>query len=307
MMGFLSLPVAVILTSAGAQGIASDAADKPAVAVVVARVPERIAPYPLPKDAKERLLALAARSDVLILGEIHGSQEVPRILATLLPDLAKLGYRGLALEVGADHRDGIEAWARGADGAPIPPMYARPPADGRGNVETLALLRSALGASREGGAGASSGGDGWRLLCFDVAPAQARPGPKWAERDAFMAANLAEQRRRLCPGGRVVAVCGNMHSRLENTLTFAGAAEYWPSFAANLRDANPALAVNSVSVVPHGGTFYNNGAVQQVGDAAGKLTAVSVEAEPEGSHTLTLHIPAATAATFLADPAAPGR
>jgi hypothetical protein len=50
-------------------------------------------PYHLSPDIERALVALAAASDVLLLGEIHGAQEVPALAAGLLPILTPLGFR----------------------------------------------------------------------------------------------------------------------------------------------------------------------------------------------------------------------
>src|SRR5579871_2514438 len=60
---------------------------------------EEIAPYTLPAEAQAQLMGLAAEADQLVLGEIHGTQEVPRLLLGLREPLAERGYRGLALEI----------------------------------------------------------------------------------------------------------------------------------------------------------------------------------------------------------------
>ena len=44
--------------------------------------------YPLPPHVTATLLDLATRSDVLILGEFHGTREVPQLMLGLLDDLA---------------------------------------------------------------------------------------------------------------------------------------------------------------------------------------------------------------------------
>ena len=55
-------------------------------------LPSAIKPYPLPARTAKGLVELAGESDVLILGEMHGSQEVPAVAAALLGPLTKLGY-----------------------------------------------------------------------------------------------------------------------------------------------------------------------------------------------------------------------
>src|SRR5260370_10605978 len=70
-------------------------------------------PYPLPPEARVRFEKLAASSDVLILGEIHGTQEVPELVASLLHPLTKLGYHTLALEVPSNYQTSLLQWLSG--------------------------------------------------------------------------------------------------------------------------------------------------------------------------------------------------
>ncbi len=68
-------------------------------------------PYPLPPETSAEIEKLAARSDILILGEMHGTQDVPELVATLLAPLTKLGYGTLALEVPNNFQATLRAWA----------------------------------------------------------------------------------------------------------------------------------------------------------------------------------------------------
>src|SRR5690349_1223094 len=67
-------------------------------------IPLTLAPYPLPAKAQQALGQLAAETDVLILGELHGTQEVPQLASALLEPLSKEGYGILALEIPADQQ-----------------------------------------------------------------------------------------------------------------------------------------------------------------------------------------------------------
>ena len=70
-------------------------------------------PYPLPPAASAQIKNLAANSDILILGEIHGTQEVPELVASLLTPLTEVDYHILALEVPNNVQGSLLAWARG--------------------------------------------------------------------------------------------------------------------------------------------------------------------------------------------------
>jgi hypothetical protein len=256
-------------------------------AAVADGVPD-LAPYPLPDPAREKLLALAERSDVLFFGEMHGTREVPQLLATLLPELAARGYRGLALELPAPLTDPLVLWSRGESDA-LPEFFTKPGFDGRGSAETPALIRAAVSA-------------GWELLCFDLPDGAA--SSEWMERDAAMARNLAEQRAARCPGGKVVALCGNMHSRLHNRYPADSPLHaLWPCCAAAFRAVNPDLMVHSVNVTLHGGTFYNV-AVRTLGPVGPEAADAEpfVDVDEASGHTLALHLPRGTAASFLAAP-----
>src|SRR5260370_25601410 len=104
---------------------------------------QELAPYELCADVVHALIKGAVTSDVLPFGELHGTQEVPRLLARLLDDLAAVGYRGLALEIPQDERDVLERWAR-AESTTVPAFFPHPFADVRGNRQVLALIHPVL-------------------------------------------------------------------------------------------------------------------------------------------------------------------
>ena len=243
-----------------------------------------ILPYDLPPLVKAQLLELAARSNLLLLGEMHGMQEVPRLVLGLLDGLASLGYGGLALELPRGEESQLVQWA-GGKGDP-PPFFG--PAefrDGRGNAQVLSLIRQTL-----------SHPQGWRLHCFDVD--SLGQGETWADRDRHMAANLTEQWQERCAERKVIAVCGNYHSRL------VAPAEPdfgpWPSFGYGVQQLRPGLAVNSVNIVFQRGAFFN-GEVRKF-DIGAEHFAAMAEVRRPGSfgHTADLYLPHATAATFMA-------
>jgi len=116
-----------------------------------------------------------------------------------------------------------------------------------------------------------------------------------------MATYLAEQRERYCPDAKVFAVCGNLHSRLA-ARPDDGMARFWPSFAANLSTYCPGAVVSSIALWFHRGTFYNGGRVNEIYDQ-GPLEEPEVRDGGPNQHTLALHLPEASAPTFLAPPA----
>lgn len=243
-------------------------------------------PYELPLSAKAQLLELAAQSDLLLLGETHGTQEVPRLVFGLLDDLAALGYGGLGMEVGAEGREVLAALAPGGSGK-LPPTFTLPGwHDGRRNAQIVSLLQQALSRPQD-----------WQLLCFDDVSWSA--GETGTDRDLRMAESLIKQWSEGCAGRKVVAVCGSYHSRL----MAPAEPDYgpWPSLGAGVRQMRPDLVVSSVHIVFHGGGFFN---MELKSFLPGKLPLIGdAEMRPGGwlGHTTELHLPHATPVTFLQD------
>ncbi|WKZ57080.1 MAG: hypothetical protein QY326_00015 [Bdellovibrionota bacterium] len=101
-----------------------------------------LSPLSLPHAVEDELCGLAASSDALILGEIHGTREVPRLVLGLLDRLQQHGYGILALEVPHSQEAMLLKWTRGEESMP-PPFFSNPSGDGRGNLEVLSLAREA--------------------------------------------------------------------------------------------------------------------------------------------------------------------
>jgi erythromycin esterase-like protein len=242
---------------------------------------ESLQPYPLPVSVIGQLMDLAATTEFLLLGEgAHGTQEVPRLVAGLLDDLDWLGYGALALEVPIDSQEECYRYAHGLTNEP-PRFFTDPSPDGRGSIQLLALIR--LVAAK-----------GWQVLCMDMGDHQ--PGPVWKERDAWMARNLLAQRQAYCPGRKVLVVAGHMHTRLTDLPAWAEV----PFLAANLRQWQEGQ-VSSIALVHHRGTFYFNG-LQRIEPEFPPLTN-GPEVRPSNlGHTIDLHLPEATAATYLRPP-----
>jgi hypothetical protein len=269
-------------------------------------------PYPLPPAVQRAATELAAETDVLILGEVHGTQEVPAVAAALLAPLTKLGYQVLAVEVPADQQASLIAWATGKT-TTVPSFFAGPSEDGRGSIEALNLIRTAL-----------SPPFGWKLICFDETEddvqrqisemnrdaqpgAQGEPESKSESermmadnlrRDADMASKLAEQLRQLPAKARVLAICGNLHARTANrtALEVMGIA-LWPSFAAVLQSNQPARRVLSINIEARSGGFFNGGKVNTINGPP--LDEADLHPTPDGDWDLELGLPHATPATFL--------
>ncbi len=242
-----------------------------------------IQPYDLPQPAKAQLLDLAGQSDIFLLGEIHGTQEVSALVLGLFDDLSRLGYGGLGLEIPQGQKKQLSKWAVSI--AP-PPDFFGPTEfrDGRGNVQVLSLIKQMHSDYPQ-----------WELLCFDTDMMHA--GETGTDRDRAMAETFLEQKQERCAGRKVIAVCGNYHSRLfEPEKPDFGP---WPSFGANILQRRPDLVVTSVDIVFHGGGFFN-GEEKEFRPGRIPLNG-NAEVRPGGwlGHTAELHLPYATPATFL--------
>jgi hypothetical protein len=110
----------------------------------------------------------------------------------LLAPLSQLGYQTLALEVPISEREAILAWAKGATNV-VPGFFATPWLDGRGDIELLTLIRTAVSPPFQ-----------WQLICFDEftegpatdTPSQAELIAYEVKSDAVMAASLCDQYQR---------------------------------------------------------------------------------------------------------------
>ena len=277
-------------------------------------IPEQ-RPYPMPAKVRQSLTALASGCDVLVVGEVHGTQEVPAIVEGLLDALSKLGFRALALEAPHDEQAAIAAWATGATEA-VPMFFAKPGEDGRGNEQVLALVRRALRPPYE-----------WKLICFDATEKELLSQmtaylPKGAEgsvteraaklsfediialtvqRDALMAKYFTAEQKKLGTNERVLAICGNVHARKANHAPAESPLRLtWPSFAAVLKQDHPHWQLRSINVQAFGGEYFNEGKVNKFNERP--LANVEARRIEKGDWDWELNLPRATAATFLESP-----
>lgn len=236
-----------------------------------------------PDRTRQAVLQMARESDLLLFGELHGTQEVPQLVSLLLDDLTALGYGGLGLEFPDSVQEPLMRWASGASDA-VPEMFTRSPGDGTTGEQVLAAIRQAVHS-------------GWQLLCFDAEALHDQAS--WQERDSGMADNLAARWRQHCPDRKVLGVCGNLHSRL--TLDPEPYHHLWPSFAACFQQRNPDRVVRSIDIRFHGGAFFNNCQVHTIPDDP--LAEAELGDDPASGHPYVLHLPRATPPTFLTPPA----
>ena len=260
-------------------------------------IPKESAVYSLSQEIMGSLRDAAAGSDILILGEVHGTREVPAVAAALLTPLSQLGYQMLALEIPMAQRDAILAWAKGTTNG-VPGFFANPSEDGRGNIELLTLIRTAVSPPFQ-----------WQLICFDEfteglatnTPSQAELIALGAKRDTAMASSLCEQYERQTTKTKVLAICGNLHARTANHAPPDSFFKMlWPSFASTLKDKKPDWQVSSVNIVAHRGGYFNGGKVNQFGGQA--IEQAKFKRLEEEDWNFQLDLPHATPATFLQAP-----
>jgi hypothetical protein len=280
----------------------------------VVAVPE-LAPYPFPTKVQDSLATLGGECDVFVIGETHGTQEVPAIVEALLEPLTKLGYRALAVEIPHDQQSAIVAWATG-ESTIVPEFFAQPGADGRGNAQLLALLRSALRPPYE-----------WKLICFDqtetemlrqvmerlpkdshgsIGEQAAKLSPTdfvalAVGRDLAMAEQLAAGKNELPADTTVLAICGSFHARIaDHSPDDSPVKPLWPSLAAEIASKHPEWRLKSLNVQPFGGEYFNGGKVNSFGKRP--LKQVEFRLLTDDDYDAELNIPKATVATFLATP-----
>lgn len=247
--------------------------------------------YPLPTEVVAKIIELAVNAGALFIGEVHGTQEIPSVVASLLAMLYERGYRGLGVEVPRFEQENLRAWL--ADTIdPIPEFYANPWPDGRGNREMLALIRRAYQM-------------GFQVFCFDPGPV--RKNAVWSERDAEMVENTHDTWRKEFAKDKIVLICGNNHAFLKPPPQVSN--DFWPSFAEQLRQRMPEKQYRAINLMPVSGEFYNMG-IRQV-QSFQFLTAFVKTLEvprtvPSEFVSMQLDIPECNPATFLFPPKTPG-
>ncbi|MBX7145586.1 MAG: hypothetical protein K1X79_14135 [Oligoflexia bacterium] len=231
----------------------------------------------LPTEVEAEIGKLAATSNILLIGELHGTREIPQLVIGLLPALEDLGYRTLALEVPRSQELEILEWASGQR-SEAPPFFSGYIKDGRANVEVQLLIREA--ARR-----------GWSMCAFDIDVPSATE-----KRDLSMARNLSNAIRRIPPPQRVLAICGDLHARIAEPPPECSDWYPWPSLASHLRDMHPATGVRSIVVSFHSGEFYNMGNKKVLG---APIDRAYISREANSGHDLVLHIPSCSVASVL--------
>ncbi|WP_224242555.1 TraB/GumN family protein [Hyalangium gracile] len=140
---------------------------------------------------------------LLVLGEYHGTEELPRAVAETVCAAAANGKSAwLALELPRDEQPRIDAFLAAGNEAPLleGPFWRRDYQDGRSSQAMLGLLREVRRMR--------SAGRDVRVLAYDI---PSTGGTAGEDRDAQMAAFVAQARTQ-APAEPMVLLVGNIHA-----------------------------------------------------------------------------------------------
>lgn len=191
--------------------------------------------------------ALTGPGAVLLVGEMHGTTQVPEVVGRIACHAARAPEADviLGLELPSDNQPAVDAYLASDGGEPAvaallaAPHFASETKDGRSSRAMLALLE-AVRVWRAAGAPIA-------VVCFDVAAGETKTA---AERDAGMARTLvATQRARA--GSTLVTLSGNVHNRTKPGVPWDAA---FVPMGVHVREAFPELV--SLDFRSAGGTFW---------------------------------------------------
>lgn len=248
--------------------------------------PRTSADAPLPAgvaEAAQRLLPYWEQHPLLVIGEIHGTQETPALVAALLHTAKRDEPLLLGLEIPRQEQAAIEAFLRWDDSATARralmqgAFWQREGQDGRSSAAMFELL-DAVRRLRAHGTNIT-------VICFD----DGAPPIDGLDRDARMAQNL---RRALVAHGRprALVLAGNLHARLRQRQ--GGARNAQAFMAWHLRD----LAPWSIAVGAPTGSYWACAADCGVhpfgaGQAAGAVALDVAEAPDANGYHGRLYLP----------------
>ncbi len=191
--------------------------------------------------------ALTGRGSILLVGEVHGTTQVPELVGRIVCHAARAPEAKviLGVEITADNQAAVDAYlaSDGADAADAAllaaPHFVSPTKDGRNSGAMHQLLVSVRGWR--------SAGAPIEVVCFDAGPGVAKTA---AERDAAMAKTLTKIHGDR-PGSTLVTLSGNVHNRTVPGVPWDAA---FVPMGVHLREAFPKLV--SLDFGSAGGTFW---------------------------------------------------
>jgi erythromycin esterase-like protein len=229
---------------------------------------------------------------LLLLGEMHGTREIPELIGRLLAGYANQGPVLLGLEVHHSNQPALDDYvASNGDPAAQAALRATPfwnvagmQHDGRRNLDLLALIEKVRRLRTQGRAVA--------ILAYDNPPGA---NVDSQARDKAMAGRLRAAFAAL-PRGRLLVLSGNVHAMLERP-------EYAPvqmqaPMGSYMRDLDPF----SVNIAASSGTFW--ACMAKCGPAAAQPSA-RTSGPDKGAYNLQIVLPRFSLARLIGADAAP--
>ncbi|MDB5190211.1 MAG: hypothetical protein JWN49_537 [Parcubacteria group bacterium] len=211
--------------------------------------------------ASHQLLENISRTNLFILGEMHGVKENPDIIYTLFK---KFGFRGLSLEWEPDLKHVAEKYLETGE---LNFHAIQDSPDGRVTGGHFALLKKLRDE-----------GMLEQFVCFDGGAT----GPAWNDRDEAMAKNILANLSDV----PTLVVAGNLHAKTE-PLTFDGEADEQHPMGERIQNQIPEVVSGKIEY--DSGQFHNYGPrdFMKLSDAALPTTARFYIAE-DGLYTFEL-------------------
>ena len=156
------------------------------------RIPIDAAEFKLP----HHVLHWIANFDYVLLGEMHGSNEIPRLFGNIVCAVAQLkGVVLTGLEFPASEQENLQAYATSLDESLLASMsgFRNRSDDGRSSKAMFSLIAQLAKTA------------GVRVFAFD-----ADTSADEAERDAIMSANIISKKQ--SQSSPTFILCGNIHS-----------------------------------------------------------------------------------------------
>lgn len=212
------------------------------------------------RDAAETLIQVSGDHRLVVLGEMHGTREIPLLAGDLVEHWSEAGPVLLALEIPVGEHTALrEAVTGGGTDALIDRLRQRPwwgmlpvQSDGRRSEDVLSLVQR-IGALRRSGHDVA-------ILAFD--PRSQRCYAQGSCEAAM--ANVLRRAHDALPAGRLVVVTGNLHAMRQRPVDPASPFAKQTPMTAYLHDLSPM----SIDITASSGAFW---ACQDI-DACGLVT-----------------------------------
>lgn len=248
--------------------------------------------------AADRVMAAAGAHRLIVIGEMHGTREIPALVSELARRYARQGPLRVALEVSRDEQADLNAYLNSSGGRARRTALSRRPywnvdlasSDGLRTEDALDLIESLRQLRAQGRDVA--------VVAFDLAT-QARPQTdardgktRARDRDRSMAQYLRAAHADL-PRGRILVLTGNVHAMLR-----APNARFQAPMAGHLLD----LAPYTVNVAAREGAFWACQAGKACGPVPIKTTTDSGPLALDDTHHYLLVLPRFTPARLVGAP-----